>query len=226
MKDLFLSKGLSLTEEQLKKFEKYYELLVYYNQKFNITAITEKEEVYKKHFVDSLIGVDKIKGRTLIDIGSGGGFPAIPLKIYNDSLDVTMVEATGKKCEFLREVIHQLGLQGVKVINDRAELLVKKEGMREGFDVCSARAVARLNTLLEYCLPFVKVGGRFVSYKGDAEEEIIEAENAIKVLGGKLIDTEAEELFGAKRQIVVVEKIKKTDAKYPRGNGKERKNPL
>lgn len=226
MENLFLSYGISLTKEQLEKFEKYYELLVFYNKKFNITAITDKEEVYKKHFVDSLIGVDKIKGKTLIDIGSGGGFPAIPLKIYDDSLFVTLVEATGKKCEFISEVIHQLGLEGAQVINDRSELLIKKAGMREGFDVCTARAVARLNTLLEYCLPFVKVGGRFVSYKGDANEEIIEAENAIKILGGKLVSCDEKELFGAKRQIVVVEKIKPTDPKYPRGNGKERKNPL
>ena len=226
MENLFKENGIILTKEQLEKFEKYYELLVFYNSKFNITAITEKEEVYKKHFVDSLLGVDKISGKTLIDIGSGGGFPAIPLKIYNENLEVTMVEATGKKCEFLRAVIHELKLSGVQVINDRAELLIKKEGMREGFDVCTARAVARLNTLTEYCMPFVKVNGLFVAYKGDAAEEIDEAQNAVKILGGKVVEAQVKELYGAKRQFVVVEKIKKTDIKYPRGNGKERKNPL
>lgn len=226
MKNLFIEKNLNLTEEQLKKFEKYYEMLVFYNEKFNITAITEKEEVYKKHFVDSLLGVDKFINGRLIDIGSGGGFPAIPLKIYNDSLDVTLVEATGKKCEFLKEVINALELKGIKVINDRAETLVKKEGFREAFDYCSARAVAKLNTLLEYCLPFVKVGGEFIGYKGDATEEINEAKNAVKVLGGSLGDTKEFDLFGAKRTIISIKKIKPTDKKYPRGNGKERKNPL
>lgn len=226
MENLFEEKNLVLSEEQLKKFEKYYELLVYYNSKFNITAITEKEEVYKKHFIDSLLGVDKVKGNKLIDIGSGGGFPAIPLKIYNENLSVTMVESTGKKCEFLKTVIHELKLADTEVINDRAELLVKKVGMRESFDVCTARAVAKLNTLAEYCMPFVKVGGRFVAYKGDAEEEIKEAERAVKILGGKIDSAEVCDLFGAKRQIVVIEKNKKTEEKYPRGNGKERKNPL
>lgn len=226
MENLFKENGIILTKQQLEKFEKYYELLVFYNSKFNITAITDKEEVYKKHFIDSLLGVDKISGKTLIDIGSGGGFPAIPLKIYNENLKVTMVEATGKKCEFLKAVIHELGLLGVQVINDRAELLIKKEGMREGFDVCTARAVARLNTLAEYCMPFVKVNGLFVAYKGDAAEEIDEAQNAVKILGGKVIEAQIKELYGAKRQFVVVQKIKKTDMKYPRGNGKERKNPL
>lgn len=226
MENLFKEKNVVLSEEQLKKFEKYYELLIYYNTKFNITAITEKEEVYKKHFIDSLLGVDKIKGNRLIDIGSGGGFPAIPLKIYNENLSVTMVESTGKKCEFLKTVIHELKLTDAEVINDRAELLVKKEGMRESFDVCTARAVAKLNTLAEYCMPFVNVGGRFVAYKGDAEEEIKEAERAVKILGGKIGSADVYDLFGAKRQIVVIEKNKKTEEKYPRGNGKERKNPL
>lgn len=226
MKKLFEDFNIFITDEQLNKFEKYYQLLVFYNQKFNITAITDREEVYKKHFVDSLLGVDKIKGERLIDIGSGGGFPAIPLKIYNENFDVTLVEATGKKCEFLRTVIHELQLQGAQVINDRAELLVKKDGFRESFDVCTARAVARLNTLSEYCMPFVKVGGQFVAYKGDATEELIEAENAVKVLGGKVVDNKLIDFYGAKRQIVVIDKIKQTDKKYPRGNGKERKNPL
>ncbi len=226
MKKLFEDFNIFITDEQLNKFEKYYQLLVFYNQKFNITAITERDEVYKKHFVDSLLGVDKIKGKRLIDIGSGGGFPAIPLKIYNENLDVTLVEATGKKCEFLRTVIHELQLKGAQVINDRAELLVKKDGFRESFDVCTARAVARLNTLLEYCMPFVKVGGQFVAYKGDATEELIEAENAVKVLGGKVVDNKLIDFYGAKRQIVVIDKIKHTENKYPRGNGKERKNPL
>ncbi len=226
MENLFLEYGIKLNKEKLDKFRRYYELLVEYNQKFNITAITEKEEVYKKHFIDSLLGVDNfIEGR-LIDIGSGGGFPAIPLKIYNDNLCVTLVEATGKKCEFLKTVVDELGLKNIIVINDRAETLIKKTGFREGFDYCTARAVARLSTLLEYCLPFVKVGGKFVGYKGDANEEIKEARSAIKILGGEFVKAEEKELFGAKRQIVMIKKVSVTNPKYPRGNGKERKNPL
>ncbi len=226
MKNLFLSYGITLTEEQLEKFDKYYNLLIYYNQKFNITAITEKQEVYKKHFVDSLLGVDNVVGNKLIDIGSGGGFPAIPIKIYKSDLSVTLVEATGKKCEFLKAVVKELNLTNVNVVNGRAEDLAKNEEYREKFDICSARAVARLNSLCEYCMPFVKVGGSFISYKGDGEEELIEAQNAIKILGGKVKTVKTYELDGAKRTLMNVEKIKNTDKKYPRGNGKERKNPL
>ena len=226
MKDTFIKFGIELPKEKLDKFEKYYELLVYYNSKFNITAITEKQEVIVKHFVDSLLGVDKVCGKKLIDIGSGGGFPAIPLKIAIDDIDITLLEATGKKCEFLKTVIKELDLQNIRVINDRAELLAKKEEYREQFDICTARAVARLNTLSEYCMPFVKVGGKFLSYKGDCADEIIEAENAVKVLGGKITEVFEYNLLDAKRTLVSIQKIKNTDKKYPRGQGKERKNPL
>ena len=136
------------------------------------------------------------------------------------------MEATGKKCEFLKTVVSELSLKNVKVINDRAEILAKDENFREKFDVCTARAVARLNTLMEYCFPFVKVGGTFVAYKGDADEEVKESENAIKVLGGKLVENFSYTLSDAKRALISVEKIKSTDKKYPRGNGKERKSPL
>ncbi|MBQ3115927.1 MAG: 16S rRNA (guanine(527)-N(7))-methyltransferase RsmG [Clostridia bacterium] len=226
MKEMFNKFNIELSSEQEKKFEKYYQLLIEYNQRFNITAITEKEEVYKKHFIDSVLGVDKFKVGKLIDVGSGGGFPAIPIKIMNDNLDVTLLEATGKKCEFLKVVINELGLKNIRVVNDRAELLAKNEEYREKFDYCSARAVARLNTLLEYCMPFVKLGGKMVAFKGDAVEEVIEAENAIKILGGKIIERKEYLLEDAKRTLVVIEKIKQTDKKYPRGQGKERKNPL
>ena len=226
MEKIFLDYGIKLTEKQAERFEKYYDLLIFYNSKFNITAITEKEEVIKKHFIDSVLGVDKIKGTKLIDVGSGGGFPAIPIKIMKEEIHLTMLEATGKKCEFLKTVVSELGLSNVAVINDRAETLAKNPLFRENFDVCTARAVARLNTLSEYCMPFVKVGGTFVSYKGDAEQEVIEAENAIKTLGGKIVDKYFYLLDDAKRALITVEKIKQTPQKYPRGNGKERKNPL
>ena len=226
MRKIFSDYKIKLSDEQLKKFEVYYDLLVFYNGKFNITAITEKEDVYLKHFVDSVLGVEKICGKTLIDVGSGGGFPAIPIKIMREDTRLTMLEATGKKCDFLNTVVKELKLENVEVINSRAEDKAKDPLFRESFDCCSARAVARLNTLCEYCMPFVKIGGTFVAYKGDAEEEIKEANSAIKTLGGRLVDAFFYELGGAKRTLVSIEKIIATDKKYPRGNGKERKNPL
>ena len=226
MENLFLENGVSLSAEQLNSFEKYYQLLVHYNSMFNLTAITEREEVYKKHFVDSVIGVDNLVGKTLIDIGSGGGFPALPIKIMRPDLDVTLVEATGKKCEFLKTVEKELGLTGVTVINGRAEDLAKNSLHRENYDICTARAVARLNTLCEYCMPFVKVGGYFVSFKGNAKEEILEATNAVKTLGGVLDKAVEYKLDGAERTLVYVKKTVNTPSKYPRGNGKERKSPL
>ena len=226
MKNIFESFGINLSDEQLNKFDKYYQLLVYYNQKFNITAITEKEEIYKKHFIDSILGVDSLCGQTLIDVGSGGGFPALPIKIVKEDLKVTLVESTGKKCEFLKAVVKELNLKDVTVLNGRAEDFSKDPIYREKYDICTARAVARLNTLCEYCMPFVKVNGTFVSYKGDGAEEVIEAQNAIKVLGGKVKEVKEYYLQDAKRTLISIEKIKPTDKKYPRGNGKERKNPL
>ena len=226
MEKMFEKFGIKPTVSQLEKFEKYYNLLIEYNQKFNLTAITEREEVILKHFIDSVLGVDKIVGNKLIDIGSGGGFPAIPLRIMRDDLMLTMVESTGKKCEFLKAVVDNLGLTNVTVLNGRAEDLAKDSLYRENFDVCTARAVARLNTLCEYCMPFVKKDGYFVSYKGEAEQEVIEAKNAIKILGGQLDCVQDFDLSGAKRQIVCIKKIKNTPAIYPRGNGKERKKPL
>ena len=226
MVEIFKKYGLKITDFQAEKFEKYYELLVTYNKMFNLTSITEKEEVYVKHFVDSALVVDKLNGKTLLDVGSGGGFPAIPIKILREDIEVTMLEATGKKCEFLREVINSLNLSGIKVVCGRAEEVAKDVNFREKFDLCTARAVARLNTLCEYCMPFVKVGGEFVSLKGDGEEELVEAQNAIKILGGNTLKMETYELEGAKRSLIFIKKIKNTDKKYPRGQGKERKKPL
>lgn len=226
MKEIFDSFGINLTEKQLNCFEKYYKLLIEYNEKFNITAITDCEEVVKKHFVDSVLGVDKICGKTHIDVGSGGGFPAIPIKIMKEDMELTLLEATGKKCEFLKAVVNELELKNVRVVNDRAETLAKNPDFREKFDVCTARAVARLNTLSEYCLPFVKVGGIFVSYKGNAQEEVVEAKSAVSTLGASIEEVFEYELEGAKRALITIKKIKNTPAKYPRGNGKERKNPL
>ena len=226
MQNIFENYGILLDGIKEKKFDLYYELLVFYNEKFNITAITERKEVYIKHFVDSLLGREKFISGKLIDIGSGGGFPAVPNKIFNDDLDVTMIEATGKKCEFLNAVIKELDLKNIRVINGRAEDFSKKEEYREKFDYASARAVAGLNVLSEYCLPFVKLNGHFIAFKGKAEEEITNAENSLKVLGGKINGIIKTELDGAKREIIDILKINKTPALYPRSNAKIRKNPL
>lgn len=226
MKNLFEKYNILINQEQLDKFEKYYNLLVLYNEKFNITAITEKKEVYIKHFIDSLLSLSFFDVDNFIDIGSGGGFPAIPILIMKENIKGTMLEATGKKCEFLKTVIKELDLKNAFVINGRAEELSIKPEYREKFDLCSSRAVARLNTLCEYCIPFVKVKGKFIALKGDVNEELTEAENAITVLGGKVKKIKEFELEGAKRTIIEIEKIKNTDKKYPRGRGKERKNPL
>ncbi len=225
MKEIFLSYGIKLSEKQLEKFEKYYQLLTEYNEKFNLTAIKEREEVIIKHFVDSVYKVDELKGE-LLDVGSGGGFPAIPLKIVNKNLTVTCLEATGKKCEFLRIVGCELNLDNFFVINGRAEEIARDIKYREKFDYCTARAVARLNTLAEYCMPFVKIGGKFISFKGDYKEELDEAQNAIKVLGGEVEKDVSFSVNDAKRGLIYVRKITSTDKKYPRGRGKERKCPL
>lgn len=226
MKKIFSNYGIELSDSEEEKFEKYYSLLTEYNAKFNLTAITDKNDVIIKHFIDSLLCIKKIGGGNLLDIGSGGGFPAIPIKIMKGDINLTMLEATGKKCEFLKVVIGELGLKNVSVVNGRAEDYAKKQGFRESFDFCTARAVARLSTLSEYALPFVKKDGIFIAFKGDASEELKEAENAINVLGGKCEFVDNLFLGEAKRDIVFIKKIKETPSKYPRGNGKERKNPL
>ena len=226
MKEFFTQNGIFITDEQLNLFEKYYQILIEYNSKFNLTAITDKKEVFIKHFVDSVVYVDKLKCGNLLDVGSGGGFPAIPIKILRDDLDVTLLESTGKKCEFLNEVIKFLNLKNIRVINGRAEELSIKPEYRERYSICTARAVARLNVLCEYCLPFVSVGGQFVAFKGNIDQELQEATNAINILGGKVSNVEKYQINGENRALCYIDKILETPKKYPRGRGKERKNPL
>lgn len=229
MKNLFASYNIELTDEKKKKFEKYSELLKEYNDKFNLTSILEDEQIKIKHFLDSCLYVDKfIHNAEIIEIGSGGGFPSIPNKILREDLNFTLLEATEKKCEFLSVVVKELGLKNVKIINGRAEELGNKKEYREKFDYSIARAVARLNVLAEYCMPFVKVNGKFVAYKGNAEEEIKEAKSAIDTLGGKITDVYEFSLPKDEgiRNIIEIEKIKNTPAEYPRLNGKIKKKPL
>ncbi len=210
------------------KFEKFYELLDFHNKMYNLTAICGKEEVFLKHFLDSAAGESFFKeGAKVVEIGSGGGFPSIPLKIIREDLDFFLIESTGKKCIFLDCVVDNLNLSGVKVENARAEEAARRPELREKFDCATARAVARLNVLCEYCLPFVKKGGRFIAYKGDCDEEVKEAENAVKILGGRIDRVEKYSLpNGDRRSLIIIEKTGSTPLKYPRGNGKERKQPL
>ncbi len=216
-------------EDRRENFEKFYNLLIEGNKKFNLTAVLEEKEVFLKHFLDSACGEGYFKeGASVLEVGSGGGFPSIPLKILREDLKFTLVESTGKKCGFLTDVVDKLGFSCVQVVNSRAEELAKEVKFREKYDAVCARAVAKLNSLCEYCLPFLKVGGVFIAYKGDCDEEVKEAERAIKILGGRLKAVERFTLSeqAGIRSLVVIEKIAPTPLKYPRGNGQERKKPL
>lgn len=218
-----------ITKEKWEKFNAFRAILLEYNEKYNLTTILEEKDMLYKHFVDSCLGEKYFKkGASVAEIGSGAGFPSIPLKILRDDLSFDLFESVGKKCEFLRVVVDNLGLSNMHIYNIRAEDGAKDKKFREKYDHATARAVARMNTLCEYCLPFVKVGGSFVAYKSGDITEITEAESAYKILGGKLLVKENFSLpydYG-ERTVAVVEKIKNTPPKYPRGQGKERKNPL
>ncbi|MDE7158687.1 MAG: 16S rRNA (guanine(527)-N(7))-methyltransferase RsmG [Clostridiales bacterium] len=212
-----------------EKFALFSDLLLDYNKKYNLTSITEQKDVVYKHFIDSLAGEFLFsQGDNVLEVGSGAGFPSLPLKIVREDLHFTLVESTGKKCEFLKTAVKELGLSHVEVINARAEELAKDETYREKFDTCCARAVARLNTLSEYCIPFIKVGGKMIAYKGEAQDEVTEAKKAVSLLGGgkaQEFSYSLPEGYG-KRTLVCIPKQSSTPSKYPRGNGKERKVPL
>lgn len=212
-----------------QKFALYAAMLKEYNQKYNLTSITDEDGILYKHFYDSMAGIGCFReNATVMEVGSGGGFPSIPLKIVRGDLRFTLLESTGKKCDFLRAVIEALKLDHVEVVNRRAEEVARDNRYRERYSVCCARAVARLNTLAEYCLPFVEKGGVFLAYKGDAAEEVKEAQNAVCVLGGKGAQCVPYSLPHGmgERTLVQIEKIKYTPPQYPRGHGKERSKPL
>jgi 16S rRNA (guanine527-N7)-methyltransferase len=220
---------LDLQGEYKEKFDAYRALILEYNERYNLTTILDEKDMFYKHFLDSVVGEKYFKnGAKVIEIGSGAGFPSIPLKLVRDDLKFTLVESVGKKCEFLHAVVDKLGLSGMNIYSKRAEDLAREAIHREKYDVVTARAVARMNTLSEYCLPFVREGGVFVAYKSGDVTEIEEAQSAYKTLGAKLKSVEKYELpegYG-ERTLAVVEKIKPTPNKYPRGQGKERKSPL
>lgn len=226
---------IHLTEDQLWKFQRYFELLVDKNKVMNLTAITEESEVITKHFVDSLSLIKVLpelaegKEISVIDVGTGAGFPGIPLKIAFPNCQVTLLDSLNKRVKFLQEVCESLKLGSVKAIHGRAEDYGQNESYREKYDCCVSRAVANLSTLSEYCMPFVKVGGIFVSYKsGDIEDEVKAAGRAIGILCGKLKEVYPFSLPGTdmKRSFVVIQKEKKLPKKYPRKAGLPSKEPL
>ena len=210
-----------------QKFHTFYRLLIEYNAAFNLTAITQEEEVFHKHFLDSLAGAAYLaENARVAEVGSGAGFPSIPLAIVRSDLTFTLIESTGKKCSFLETAVKELGLNA-QVLKMRAEDAGRTEGLRESFDAVIARAVAPLAPLAEYCLPLVRVGGKMIAWKG-SEDETGSARRAVEVLGGEHLHTVKYELpegYGA-RMLVIADKKRATPAAYPRGQGKERKNPI
>ena len=225
----FAEVGLEISAPCEKKLEIFKNLLIEHNKLYNLTAICDDEGIYVKHFCDSILPEKFFpQGASVVEVGSGAGFPSVPLKIVRDDLSFTLIESTGKKCAFLNTVVDNLSLNGVKVLNIRAEDGGRMQNLRQKFDVCTARAVAALNTLCEYCLPFVKVGGRFIAYKGDCADELEKSRGAIKILGGEIERIENYELpcNGGKRTVVIIKKVGATPLKYPRGRGLERKKPL
>lgn len=218
--------------EHIEDFEVYRKLLVDWNTKMNLTGITETEEVYIKHFLDSLspFKLPYIQnGDRIIDVGTGAGFPGLPMKVLNRSLTLTLLDSLNKRVQFLNTVSESIGLQAVECIHGRAEDYGKNPEYRETYDVAVSRAVANLSVLSEYVLPFVKVGGYFIALKGpDVQAEVDQAVNAIETLGGRVKETHEFVLPGTDitHSMVVVEKIKETPKKYPRKAGKPSKSPL
>lgn len=226
IKEIFEKHKIVLSEEQEKQFLKYYDFLVSENQKYNLTAITSKEEVFYKHFLDSVLPESEItKNAKIIDIGSGAGFPAVPLKIVRPDLKFALVDSLNKRVNFLNELFILLNLGDIKAVHARAEDFIK--GNRESYDFAVARAVAPLNTLLEYMVPYLKVGGRCLIYKSQKlEEEIVEAKKAMEILSVKIVKVLEYELGDASRKILIVEKTEKTNEKYPRGKNLPKLKPL
>lgn len=220
--------GIILDDTALDRFDKYAELLVEWNGKMNLTAITEPEEIEVKHFLDCLMllkyfNLDYIQ--TVIDVGAGAGFPSMPLLIYKPDLCLTMMDAINKRLTFLDTAVHALGLEA-QLIHERAEVAGQDKNYREMFDLATARAVAPMNVLAEYCLPFVKVGGYFVALKG-SNDDTEEAKNAIATLGGEIVDNISYKLNGTEpRSIVVIKKISQTPTQFPRKSKKISTKPL
>lgn len=229
--------NIEISDDQINCFEKYYELLIEKNKVMNLTAITDKEDVIVKHFIDSIAlipyltdkGINTNNKLKIIDIGTGAGFPGLPLKIMMPDVKFTLLDSLNKRVSFLNEVIDELKLKDIEALHGRAEDYASDNKYREKYDICVSRAVANLSTLSEYCIPFVKEDGFFISYKaGESEEEINNSKNAIKILGGKINKVEEFVLPGTdvSRVFVFIRKLELTDKKYPRKAGVPAKKPL
>lgn len=226
--------GYKLSEKQKQQFETYYQELVSVNEKVNLTRITDKGEVYAKHFYDSvtplLVFGNLFEGKkTLVDVGAGAGFPSLPMKILQPELQVTIIDSLGKRLNFLEELIAKLGLKNVTLVHARAEDAGQDSKLREKFDLVTARAVARMSVLSEYCLPLAKKSGYMVALKGPkAQDELKDAKKALKILGGKLEQVKELTLPDSddERTLIVVKKVASTPKKYPRQAGTPNRKPL
>lgn len=224
--------GVELSGGQMEQFFKYYELLVEWNKVMNLTSIVDMEDVVRKHFVDSLTVVKVFSGKEykkIIDVGTGAGFPGVPIKIAFPEMNIVLLDSLNKRVQFLNEVIGQLRLNDIRTVHGRAEDFGRESLYREQFDICVSRAVANLSTLSEYCVPFVKLGGYFISYKsGNAGDEIEGARGALKLLGGKIDRIEEFMIPGSdiQRTLVKIKKVEGTSKKYPRKSGMPGKEPL
>ncbi|WP_404330605.1 16S rRNA (guanine(527)-N(7))-methyltransferase RsmG [Mesobacillus maritimus] len=227
-----LEKGITLSDEQMKQYEVYFNTLVEWNEKMNLTAITQKEEVYLKHFYDSVSAAfyfDFNQPLTICDVGAGAGFPSIPLKIAFPGLQVTIVDSLNKRINFLEHLAQELGLENVQFVHDRAETFGRNPAHREKYQLVMARAVARLSVLSELCLPLAQIGGTFIAMKGgQAEEELQSGKKALAVLGGKMSSVHSFKLpvEESERNILIVHKEKKTPKQYPRKPGTPNKTPI
>ncbi|MDY4082380.1 MAG: 16S rRNA (guanine(527)-N(7))-methyltransferase RsmG [Candidatus Metalachnospira sp.] len=223
--------GVELNQAQLKQFTTYKDMLIEWNEKMNLTAITDDREIILKHFVDCLAlcsGAD-MSGKKIIDVGTGAGFPGVPVKIACPDIDITLLDSLNKRITFLNELTKALGLEKTDCVHMRAEDGGNDKGLRESFDMCISRAVANLAVLCEYCLPFVRVGGMFISMKGpDVSQEISEAEKAIKVLGGEISEIKKVSIpeTDINHSLIIIKKIRSTPSKYPRKAGKVKKEPI
>lgn len=231
LKEVLLEKGIEASDKQIELFEGYRHLLLEKNKVMNLTAIEDEEEVNYKHFLDSILPltmVDIKENASLIDIGTGAGFPAVPMKIMRPDIKMTLLDSLNKRINFLKEVNQELSLGIENLIHGRAEELGRQAKYREQFNIVIARAVSQLNTLSEYALPFVKPGGYFIAMKGPkAEEEIASGENAVKLLNGKIEMVEEYSLTGEEqRTLILIKKTGNTAKKYPRGGCKPKKAPL
>ena len=222
--------NIEINDNQIKKFYEYMNLLIEWNDKINLTAITEPKEVIVKHFIDSILAAKYIKDNSsIIDVGTGAGFPGIPLKIFNDSYKITLLDSLNKRTIFLQEVIDKLGLENMEVVHGRAEDYAQDKKYREMYDYAISRAVAPLNILLEYLVPYTRIDGSVIAMKGsNAEQELIEAKNAINKLGAEVSEKSVVQLpdDSGERYILVLGKKEHTNKTYPRKAGTPKKNPL